>query len=399
MSAEPTSDGGLSPRVIVQVCIGMALVAILVAVGSGVFSDQAVRPAQAARPAATASAKPVVEKLPSPMRTPVPVVDEALKEAPVEVQIEPAAYEFGFLRPEEAVTRVVRLTNLDGRPIRLNGVVRGCSCTKVQVDPQVLQPGASIDVPATLTAGLTPTSKDSSVKVEVVGRPPIVLPTKGEIIRGVRARPRDIDTYRYRGTPENYIPRGRIALDAPEGGAFRVLSVNGVERDEPAAERHIINWSVSAYDHTTGLDADGQLIPAFWLVETDHPETPAMEIPVRHRAIRLEPRGERPWFFVEQRVNVGGIPSGGAGVFTLPVKWMKGTAGAGDTLVGARSESESFDIELVSEAPSGRESKVEFRVTPRPGTEGPFFGKVIIEGASYEAPLYVIGHAERTDTP
>jgi hypothetical protein len=376
MPRRPEKDepsNGLGPRVLLQLCGGVVLVIALVALAGGFFDT---------------SPKPLIRFEPDP----------ADAERPVEVELDPPAYQFGYLRPEEVRTRTIRLTNRDTTPVRLKGTWRGCSCTTLDVRPLTLQPGESITVPATLTAGMTPTSKDSSIKLELVGRPPITLPTKGEIIRGVRAQPRDISTYRSRDAGDAYTSSGRIRIDAPEGPAFRILSVNGEPRQTDTALQHAVSWDVSAYDGLTGLNTAGEEIPAFWLVETDHPETPVLEIPIRHRSIRITPRGDRPWFYIEQRVNVGGIPRGGSGTFSLPIKWSGGNTVPGG-LESARSESDLFEAVLIGLEDTGKGTSAIIRITPVATTAGPFQGRVILVGGGFEAPLAVIGHAARASTP
>ncbi|MDG1837610.1 MAG: DUF1573 domain-containing protein [Phycisphaerales bacterium] len=397
--SDDSNSSGIPTRVLWQICGGVLIVVALVSVGSGVFdsSPPVSKPTTPARVSAATSV-PVTTSPSQPPPAPAFAAVPADLEREVEVQLEPALYQYGYLRPGEVMTQTIRLTNLDAGPIRLKGTWRGCSCTTLDVSPQVLQPGESIDVPATMTAGLTPTTKTSSVKLELVGRPPVVLPVEGEIIRGVRARPRDIDTYRYSGPEGNFIPTGRTVLDAPEGPAFRVLSVNGEPVESSTSSTQVVTWDVSAYDQATGLNPAGEMVPKFWLVETDHPETPVIELTVRHRAIRPVPRGDRPWFFVEQRINVGGIKAGGWVEFTLPVKWIGGKIGVGDTLQAVCSQSDAFKSKLVSNQPKGRSSLATVRITPNPGIEGPFHGLVTIVGDSFEATLDVIGHAQRTSS-
>ena len=377
--------GGLSPRVLLQLCGGVVLVIALVALGGGLFDAD-----PAARPSPASMSPAAVPPLAPAGFTP----DPADADRTASVEIDPPAYEFGFLRPQEVRTKTVRLTNRDKVPIRLQGTWRGCSCTTLDVQPLTLAPGESIAVPATLTAGMTPTSKDSSVKLELIGRPPITLPTKGEIIRGVRARPRDITTYRSGGVAGNYTKAGRITVDAPEGPAFRVLSVNGVPQDTNPSLQHTISWDVSDFDGKTGLNAAGDTIPKFWLIETDHPETPVMEVQVRHRALLPSPRGQRPWFYVEQRVNVGGIERGGSGEFTLPVKWVGGKKPA-IGLESARSTRDSFEASLVRLEDKDKDTLATIRITPAPDTKGPFQGIIVLSGDGYESTLPVIGHAAR----
>ncbi|MDP6890379.1 MAG: DUF1573 domain-containing protein [Phycisphaerales bacterium] len=395
--------GGLSARVLLQLSGGVLLLIAIVALAGGFFDTPPVTTPPASTPPTTTppatKAKAPAAQAPPPKPPEQFVPDPADAERSVQVELDPPAYEFGFLRPEEVRTRTVQLTNRDTTPVRLKGTWRGCSCTTLDVRPMTLQPGDSIAVPATLTAGMTPTSKDSSVKLEIIGRPPITLPTKGEIIRGVRARPRDISTYRSRDG-NAYTSTGRLMVDAPEGPPFRVLSVNGEPQQTEPSPMHAIAWDVSDYDGTTGLNAEGQPVPPFWLVETDHPETPVLEIPVRHRSIRITPRGDRPWFYVEQRANVGGIERGGSGTFTLPVKWAGGkTSSSFRGVQSSRSESDLFEAVLIGKEDKGRETEVTIRITPAPSTSGPFQGEIILEGDGFEAPIQVIGHAERASSP
>ncbi|MCH2141920.1 MAG: DUF1573 domain-containing protein [Phycisphaerales bacterium] len=384
-SSDDSSGGGLSTRAALQLVAAAVILVALVGLSGGFFGSSS---GPSAPPRVTSSPPPKAT-LPQPgLASAVTATGES--DAPVSVTLEPSSYAFGFLRPSEVRSRTLVVTNRESQPIRLKGTWKGCSCTTLDVQAGLLGPGESREVTATLTAGLTPTTKDSSVKLEVTGRPPIVLPMTGEIIRGVRARPRDISTYAYRGAEGNYRPRGSVTLDAPEGVPFRILAINGQPQQTEPSLQHTVVWDVSQYDATTGLDADGELVPRFWLVETDHPDTPVMELRVSHRASRIPPRGDRPWFFTELYVNAGPAGEDGNAVFTLPIKGLSGLKANADTIRGVRSLSDEFTARLRSLRLEGRDVMAEIVLTPVSDAVGAIKGQIMIEGEQWQAPLHVV---------
>ena len=82
------------------------------------------------------------------------------------------------------------VTNEGHEPIRFTGAMKGCSCTTVDVAAVELQPGETLPFSATMTAGLTPTSKSSKISLVLEDHVPISIPTDGEIVRGIRVTPR-----------------------------------------------------------------------------------------------------------------------------------------------------------------------------------------------------------------
>lgn len=390
----------------IQLIVAAVLILVLVAVGLDISLDDAARGPQPAPPQAVSAdrstpATPESAPAPSPTaKTPASLadagsLDAALAEVDVEVTLDPPAYDYGYLRPNAVTTRTVTLTNREALPIRLPGSARGCSCTKLDLQPMLLGPGESVAIPATMTAGLTPTSKDSSMKVEVAGRPPIKIPVKGEIIRGLRVSPRDITTYQYGGSDDVYRSIGRLRVDAPEGRRFSILSVNGEPKNTPPLQMHVVDWDVRDYDKATGLNAQGEMVPRFWLIETDHPETPVMEVPVRHRGHQLHRREkERPWFFVETRVNVGAVDADGVARVEVPVKGVRGE----DPIIAIESRSDLFTARKGATRRRDRDLMMTVEITPAPGVEGPFWGEVEFVSDTFRAPLPVIAFVPRSSS-
>jgi len=296
------------------------------------------------------------------------------------------------------------VTNEGHEPIRFTGSMKGCSCTTVDVAAVELQPGETLPFSATMTAGLTPTSKSSKISLVLEDHVPISVPTDGEIVRGIRVTPRRMGAVnRNRQDPEapgTAASLRRIRFDAPEGRPFRILRVDGVDAAtfplgagllQPKPVHTFIFDDFSQFDPETGLDAKGTPIKLFRLVETDHPDAAVIEVPVDHpmRIAQMQPRGSRPWFFVENRFVADTVAPGGSAIVDVPllvdprVPWEPPTA--------VRSLSDAFDARLVELEPNGKKQRARIEVTPTLATDGAYIGDLEFESANFSMTVPLIG--------
>lgn len=326
--------------------------------------------------------------------------------------IEPKELDYGTLKPGEVKTLSGIIRNTGVIPIEFTGQMKGCSCTTVDIPKGIVQPGESIGYSATLTAGLTPTTKKSSISLVLANHQPVRIPVDGEIIRGIRVSPRRINAVSIDPTqPDLRVPAQirRVQLQSPTNTPFRILRIDGRPVEEfpggsrmlnPVPQHSFIFDDFSEYDAVTGLSADGDMLPFFRLIETDHPGAAVVEIPVDHpaRIAQLERRGQRPWMFVENRVVVPAVEPGGVAIFELPVKVI-GSAN-GERVVAVTSESpELFEAELLSVRNEGREWRVRFKIVPLQRHDGAFLGKVRLHSSKFSAPLPIIGAVQRAGPP
>ena len=198
--------------------------------------------------------------------------------------------------------------------------------------------------------------------------------------------------------------KGRIQLSSTDGRPFRILSAGG----QPAIAwpssggdpmipsiSHEMVIDIGEHDKETLLDPEGNLFPAFWVYETDHPEAPVVEVRMVHQAHRTHRREkEREWVFVENRIVVDAVPPGGSTTFELPIVWNS-RDNRTQQIHEVVSNSPDFDAELIGMRADGTKTKAIIRITPSGGVQGPYQGKVEFVSREHRAPLSVIGYVNR----
>ena len=121
-----------------------------------------VAPAERASLAPTSPVSSIAPTIPPP--APLSAGDE--NDPVALVSILPEGFDFGVMKPGSLTRRTVELKNESPSAIRILGTKRTCSCTTVEMNPGLLQPGASMPLTAIMAADLTPKDKNS-VKVVV----------------------------------------------------------------------------------------------------------------------------------------------------------------------------------------------------------------------------------------
>ena len=343
----------------------------------------------------------------APVQQPPPIATRPSAAPPTKVssvRFDPPLIQWGFLKPGEIKTLGGSVTNEGIEPIRFTGAMKGCSCTTVDVAAVELRPGETLPFTATMTAGLTPTSKASKISLVLEDHVPISVPTDGEIVRGIRVSPRRmsaVDRNRQDpSTPPTMAQLRRIRFDAPEGHPFRILRVDGVdvstfplgaELMQPKPVHTFIFDDFNAFDPETGLDADGTPIKLFRLVETDHPDAAVIEVPVDHpiRIAQLQRRGDRPWFFVENRFVADTVAPGSSTIVEVPL--LVDSRVPWEPPIAVSSLSDDFDVRLVELVPVGSKQRASIEVTPHLTADGAYLGDIRVESANFSVTVPLIG--------
>jgi hypothetical protein len=178
---------------------------------------------------------------------------------------------------------------------------------------------------------------------------------------------------------------GVVGIHARDGRPFRVLAANNrppvyandfdPEMSGPQ-EGYLLEWDLSMYDPMTCRDPEGNPMPRWWVIETDHPAAPLVDLFVRHYPCTLpEPPGGRRWFLSKQRVLLGELSPGESAEFSVELDWL-GTKEPDDTIGAVRSESEQFDAEMTSLDRLGDRTTCRVKVTPRAEFRGLLYGDV-----------------------
>jgi hypothetical protein len=381
---------GLAPKMILILCAAGLLVLAIIFLGTSMNR----------KPSPVAKAiTPVAAPAPAPA-TPIAAVDEASLD-PATVRVTPGRFDFGLMAPGSITSRTVQLRNVGSKPIEVLGSKKSCSCTMVDVTPTVLQPGDEIPVTATMTAGLRQADK-STVKVilQYATHAPTTIGVEGLISLPVKVEPSDIRMHSKGYDDPAYRTKGLIQLTSADKKPFRVIRSGGkdsvfllpVVDSTTLSLKHQLRWSLEGYDSETGLNESGELVPEFWMVETDHPGAPLVGVPLNHRIHRLQPRGSRPWFTIDRFGVIDPVDAGGSVDFMLPLNGNR-LPTTSDPVYMVDSDTPAFRAELISSTPGpdGKVMNLLIRITPAGTTSGPYTGKLLLKSANWEAPFSVIG--------
>jgi len=154
---------------------------------------------------------------------------------------------------------------------------------------------------------------------------------------------------------------------------------------------------IGEFDKETLLDPQGNKMPAFWIIETDHPAAPVIEVRVLHKENSPNRREkDREWVFVENRVVVDAVDPGKAVQLELPIIWNALEGQRTQQIIAAESNSPDFEASLVGMKKDGRKSKAVIEIRPVAGVVGPYQGQIELISHEHRAPLPVIGYVNRT---
>ena len=398
-----TTRRGLSGTALSTLIVAAVLLLAVIYLLGNIEEGRAAPRAQRATTASSASTA-------STPATPVPVPPTVGTDddPSAEIRLIPEFFDFGVMKPGSVNERTVILRNVSSEPISVLGTKKTCSCTTVKVEPGVLQPGGELPVTAIMAADFTPKDKGNvKIVVQYDGLAPTSIPMNGIISHGVATSPRAIRMHPKGYNDPAYRTNGSLTLSSTDGTPFRVLRSGGTDPvfltpgttpDTPALS-HGIRWDVTAYDRVTGLNEAGERIPAFWLVETDHPDAPVVEVMLNHQLDRLEPRGDRPWFTIDRRAVVDPVAPGESAELLLPMNGLLGPNAAADMVDGVVSSSPDFTTELVGMERhiDGKRVNLRIRVTPNPEVRGAYMAPVQIVSPSSAMTFHIIGSVKDPD--
>ncbi|MBG83136.1 MAG: hypothetical protein CMJ40_01165 [Phycisphaerae bacterium] len=390
---------------IIMVVVLLGVMALIVLLFAG-ERDEGVRPSkagQATNSLATSSPQPV-----QPIQPAAPAADEIPDEdkPEAEAHFEPASLRLGYVLPESVITSEFTLVNDSDEPLLVKEVKRGCSCTEVTFQAGEIPPGGSRKGLATFTAGMTPTTKNNKVRILFEKHRPMTLPMNAMVSRAVHVQPPNFRMHA-KSSFDGPVARtaSRVQLSSTDSQPFRVLSSGGRppipvsgggNPSEPSTAQSVM-IDIGDYDKETLLDPQGNKMPPFWIIETDHPDAPVIEVRIMHREFFPHRREkEREWVFVENRVVVDAVDPGEAVQFELPIIWNALEGQRTQQIIAAESNSPQFEASLVGMKKDGRKSKAVIEIRPVEGVVGPYQGRIELVSHEHRAPLPVIGHVNRT---
>ncbi len=295
------------------------------------------------------------------------------------IELDPQEVNFGYLDPKEVVRKTVEIRNVGDKPVKILQATSSCQCTTFSdVAGVVIPPGASVPMEARLAGRSMPGPMNTSITLVFEGYDESpAIQVRGEVALAVKATPFGLNLVRGDWS-------GQVVIESLDGRSFNILATDrkpprfigfDPELDEPL-NSYVIEWDLTQYTEDT--------LPRWWLVETDHPDCPILDLWVRHIAT-MDISRDRPWRIEDRRVSLGEIQSGQPVDSTVTVLRL-----AGDTIHLVRSLSEDFDAELLKVERIGQETKCTIRITPNPRFQGLLYSKIEFKASAHSQKLDVI---------
>ena len=303
------------------------------------------------------------------------------------ITFEPPVLDLGLLGVGEAAKGTVKIRNVGDRPLTIARTVASCACTYARdLAGTVLQPGEAVDLTATLTPKPGLGIKREKITVFVHGFSQVsVLDIRAEVSLPVRALPPYLEAYKVG-------MRGEIAVNSMDQRPFRILRADGkppvfvdfnTAEDEPR-NQYTLRWDLTGYTRQT--------IRRWWVVETDHPRAPLVDLQVRHDWTKKSTSTPR-WILGDRRILAGVLSRGES--YELKTKLQfnpKGFADRGTPVV--RPVTGGIDALLLAHEIVGTDVYCTIQVTVLKRNPGLLYERLSIALGGYDAPITFIARVE-----
>ena len=308
------------------------------------------------------------------------------------VEFEPAQMDFGVLSPGAAARGTTRIWNVGPEPLRIIRSVTSCGCTAAEdLAGRVIPPGGFTEFSTTMNmkTGLGEKREKITIIFEGYEAASAIHFFTAEVSLPVRVTPPHITASRRSGGGWVHSPSGQLGVESTDGRPFRILRAHGAPpqfvgydpRTDPPRSRYTIRWDMTRFQ--------GGAIPWFWVIETDRPDCPVLDVRIRH-ASTLAPRPQgRPWVPKDQRILVGIVQNGQPFEVTTKLEFVPSYP-PDPTTAAVASESSFLGAELVEVQRDGQFLQYRVRLTPQ-AAPGLLYGKLSVFAAGFRTTLHIIG--------
>jgi len=289
------------------------------------------------------------------------------------IEVEPTVADLGYIEPSGVKEMEIQLHNVGQEPVEFLRVTSTCSCAVGR-----------------LMRGLTPPGESAALMVRVEARPfvgpieqtlnvwysdarrPLQVPVKAETTRAVRVEPFYLNLI----TDQ----KGEILLESIDDQPFRVTSVNG---QTPDPHTHGNRLSELAKKHVLAYDlsnVSAEELHPWFLIETDHPDAPILDLRVVHPAVISQGDGGRGAFTPSpDRLVLGRVQPDQSAETTITLVNLDEGA-----LSSVESADDRLSIEVIEEKSTGDGVEVRLRITPSAQAKGLIRAKAHFRGEGHE---------------
>jgi len=301
------------------------------------------------------------------------------------ISLDPDLVELGDMMPNTKKSGTLTLTNVGDEPIRILALRSTCACTVPGIESDIVAPKESITIALELDAKSATGPNQRYIMALFEGyQQPVQLIVQADVNYGIRTR-------------VTYDPPGqsRVATiqlqSTDESVPFRIISAGGEapvfvggfdpSKDEPRT-KYTIRQDYSMY-------ASEQL-PRWFLIETDHPTSAVIDVPVPN--YEIQPERQRHRFNVsESRLVFGQMHAGeqSFGRFRVVGGDLPDASEFVDSIEWTNTD--QCDVEVVSAENDEGGIQMVIGVTPKEGLRGVLFGTVTLRAMGDSRPFDIIG--------
>ncbi len=223
----------------------------------------------------------------SAQQTPRPSV---VRRPPTELYLEftPPTLDFGTVDRLTNQEGVVKIKNIHSETVTLHQPTAGCSCTVPKLPKMIIEPGETIEMSVQLAIGYNLGAVNKSVNVRVQGQTGMyTIPVRADATYAVKTTPTFLNSGR---ADRSGSMTGAILVESVDGRPFKILRANNA-RPVILSSEGTTDAGSTSYRLEYSLEA-GSIPPAF-LIETDHPHAPLVDLRVTHAEVLAEERKYR----------------------------------------------------------------------------------------------------------
>ncbi|MGP1310163.1 MAG: DUF1573 domain-containing protein [Phycisphaerales bacterium] len=238
---------------------------------------------------------------------------EPIRRSPPPLSASPERIDLGVMKPGMKRAGSVTITNNGDETIEIARVNSSCSCTVADLPKDTLAPGESVELSATLESGNYIGDMQRQVRVYAKGyAAPYEIWVVADISYDVKADPVYIGAFQG--------DTGEVKVTEVNGKPFKILSVNS---EKPTFKDYTPDSGELMSEYTlvwSTKGVDPKDLPRWWVIETDHPTAPVVDLRMLHPAVlpKVDPR--RAWQLGDDRALIGYLEPGESTKLTLEIK-------------------------------------------------------------------------------
>ncbi len=285
------------------------------------------------------------------------------------VEFEPANMNFGVIPPHTIGKGSARIWNVGNKPLRILKSVTSCGCTNAEnLGGKIIQPGGYLDfiTEMEMKSGLSVKKEKITIFFDGYANTQVMFFYNAEVARLVQVDPPYIEALNARNQS---FQTGTVQVVSLDDKPFSILKSHGQapqfvgfdpSTDQPRTE-YTLKWDMNQFA--------GKTVPMFWVIETDHPGAPLVDIRVRHASTRPDKDNTRPWQPKDQRILIDELRNGETYEFVVKHEHDRGVRPQPGT-AKVICNSSILDVVIAKTKVKGRFLEFTLHITPKNAKPG-----------------------------